>query len=593
MTTRSTRTPRRRTVIALAVVLAVLVAFVVRLVDIQVVNAGEHIDDSLRIAMGGKTTLYGTRGSIVDENGNVLAGSILTYDAELDPSNVGPIERKDAAGDEVEVDWPTVAGEIAQITGQSAEDVQKIVADALAVNPKSQYASLKNGLSTEKYQQLLDLRIPYLTMRPHPARTYPDGAVAGNLVGFVGSDGKPLEGLESAQDSCLAPTEGERVFQRGKDGVIIPGTEQVTPAVDGGTLTLTIDRDLQYYLQQLIAEQATNQGAQHGQIMVVEAKTGKIRAAAEWPTVDPNNVSATAPEDRSSRIFRGTFEPGSTFKALSAATVIDAGAATPTSTVTASGRETFPNGARVQDAIPHGALNYTLAGVLIDSSNVGISKFAEMVPAQTRYDYLQKFGIGQVSGVDFPGEAKGTLRPVDQWDNQTFYNTSFGQGVATTLPQLMGAYQAIANDGTKIPLSLVESCTTADGTVQASDAGASTQVVSASTASQVRELLENVAVQGGNAKATAISGYRVGLKTGTGEISDGSGYKSGVYFTTMIGMAPVDDPQYIVAVTLDQPTAVRSSAANAAAFQKAMTQVLKTYRVLPSDSQPELLPKIG
>lgn len=593
MTTRSTRTPRRRTVIALAVVLAVLVAFVVRLVDIQVVNAGEHIDDSLRIAMGGKTTLYGTRGSIVDENGNVLAGSILTYDAELDPSNVGPIERKDAAGDEVEVDWPTVAGEIGQITGQSPEDVQKIVADALAVNPKSQYASLKNGLSTEKYQQLLDLRIPYLTMRPHPARTYPDGAVAGNLVGFVGSDGKPLEGLESAQDSCLAPTEGERVFQRGKDGVIIPGTEQVTPAVDGGTLTLTIDRDLQYYLQQLIAEQATNQGAQHGQIMVVEAKTGKIRAAAEWPTVDPNNVSATAPEDRSSRIFRGTFEPGSTFKALSAATVIDAGAATPTSTVTASGRETFPNGARVQDAIPHGALNYTLAGVLIDSSNVGISKFAEMVPAQTRYDYLQKFGIGQVSGVDFPGEAKGTLRSVDQWDNQTFYNTSFGQGVATTLPQLMGAYQAIANDGTKIPLSLVESCTAADGTVQASDAGASTQVVSASTASQVRELLENVAVQGGNAKATAISGYRVGLKTGTGEISDGSGYKSGVYFTTMIGMAPVDDPQYIVAVTLDQPTAVRSSAANAAAFQKAMTQVLKTYRVLPSDSQPELLPKIG
>ncbi|MBZ4486648.1 penicillin-binding protein 2 [Microbacterium sp. cx-55] len=593
MTTRSTRSPRRRTVVALAVVLAVLVVFVVRLVDIQVVNAREHVDDSLAMGIGASTTLYGTRGSIVDTNGQTLAGSILQYDAELDPSNVGPITRTDATGAKVEVDWPTLAAEIGAITGQTPEDVQKIVADALAVNPDSQYAELTKGLSTEKYRALADLGIPYLYMKQHPARTYPDGAVAGNLVGFVGSGGDPLEGLESSQNQCLTSTNGERIYQRGKDGVVIPGTEQITPAVDGGTLSLTIDRDLQWYLQQLIAEQTQNQSAQHGQIMVVEAKTGKIKAAAEYPTVDPNNVSATPEADRSSRIFRGEFEPGSTFKALTAATAIDTGAATPTSTVTASGRETFPNGARVTDAISHGPTNYTLAGVLIDSSNVGISKFAEKVPVETRYDYLQRFGIGQVSGVGFPGEADGELRPVSDWDDQTFYNTSFGQGVATTLPQLMGAYQAIANDGVKVPLSLVQSCTHADGTVETPDAGASTQVVSASTAQQVREMLENVAVQGGNARAIAINGYRLGIKTGTGEISENGAYKNGVYFTTMIGMAPIDDPQYIVAVTLDQPTAVRSSAANAAAFQQAMTQVLKTYRVMPSDSQPVLLPKTG
>ncbi|MCC4907615.1 penicillin-binding protein 2 [Microbacterium sp. cx-59] len=593
MTTRSTRSPRRRTVVALAVVLAVLVVFVVRLVDIQVVNAREHVDDSLAMGIGASTTLYGTRGSIVDTNGQTLAGSILQYDAELDPSNVGPITRTDATGAKVEVDWPTLAAEIGAITGQTPEDVQKIVADALAVNPDSQYAELTKGLSTEKYRALADLEIPYLYMKQHPARTYPDGAVAGNLVGFVGSGGEPLEGLESSQNQCLTSTNGERIYQRGKDGVVIPGTEQITPAVDGGTLSLTIDRDLQWYLQQLIAEQTQNQSAQHGQIMVVEAKTGKIKAAAEYPTVDPNNVSATPEADRSSRIFRGEFEPGSTFKALTAATAIDTGAATPTSTVTASGRETFPNGARVTDAISHGPTNYTLAGVLIDSSNVGISKFAEKVPVETRYDYLQRFGIGQVSGVGFPGEADGELRPVSDWDDQTFYNTSFGQGVATTLPQLMGAYQAIANDGVKVPLSLVQSCTHADGTVETPDSGASTQVVSASTAQQVREMLENVAVQGGNARAIAINGYRLGIKTGTGEISENGAYKNGVYFTTMIGMAPIDDPQYIVAVTLDQPTAVRSSAANAAAFQQAMTQVLKTYRVMPSDSQPVLLPKTG
>ena len=149
MTTRSTRSPRRRTVVALAVVLAVLVVFVVRLVDIQVVNAREHVDDSLAMGIGASTTLYGTRGSIVDTNGQTLAGSILQYDAELDPSNVGPVPRTDSAGNEVEVDWPTVAAEIGAITGQSAEDVQKIVSDALASNPNSQYAELTKGLSTE------------------------------------------------------------------------------------------------------------------------------------------------------------------------------------------------------------------------------------------------------------------------------------------------------------------------------------------------------------------------------------------------------------------------------------------------------------
>ena len=244
MTTRSTRSPRRRTVVALAVVLAVLVVFVVRLVDIQVVSAKEHVDDSLAMGIGATSELYGTRGSIVDTNGQTLAGSILQYDAELDPSNVGPITRKDAAGERVEVDWPTLAGEIGAITGQSAEDVQKIVSDALEANPDTQYAALTKGLSTEKYRALADLGIPFLYMKQHPARTYPDGAVAGNLVGFVGSDGTPLEGLEGSENSCLAATDGERTYQRGKDGVVIPGTEDVTPAVDGGTLTLTIDRDL-------------------------------------------------------------------------------------------------------------------------------------------------------------------------------------------------------------------------------------------------------------------------------------------------------------------------------------------------------------
>ncbi len=595
MTTRSTRSPRRRTVVALAVVLAVLGVFVVRLVDIQVVNAEEHVSDSMDYAFRGSQTLYGSRGEIVDESGQTLAGSILLYDCQLDPLLVTQIEDDIEAGTSTARPWLAVSQDVAVITGQTPEEVRAIVQDALAENAGSRFAYLQTRVTTQQFRDLAALGAPYIACLQHPARSYPDGAVAGNLVGFVGTDGAALEGLERSYSDCLASKDGTLSFAKGKDGVVIPGTQLEQPAVNGGTLRLTINRDLQWYLQQLIGEQVQDMAAQHGAVLVVETATGKIRAAAEYPTVDPNAVDETAPENRGSRIFRGTFEPGSTFKALTAATVIDAGGQSPTSTVVASSFETFANGARVRDSFAHPAYTYTLAGVLIDSSNAGISKFSETVPAQTRFDYFQKFGIGGGSSVGFPGEEAGQVWPADQWGAQTTYNTSFGQALTTTMPELAGAYAAIANDGVRMPLSLVESCTAADGTVTEPELPEPTRAISESTSVQMRAMLENVFLQAPYAKSVEIPGYRIAGKTGTGEKADpvNGGYKSGVYYTTMVGFAPAEDPEYVVVVTLDEPTKVTSSAANATAFQKAMTQVLKTYRVMPATTVPELLPKFG
>ncbi|WP_127475469.1 peptidoglycan D,D-transpeptidase FtsI family protein [Microbacterium sulfonylureivorans] len=595
MTTRSTRSPRRRTVVALAVVLAVLAGFIVRLVDIQVVNADEHVSDSLEIALRGSQTLHGTRGPIVDETGQTLAGSILQYDCQLDPLLISQIDEEIELGKSKADPWIDVSAEVAAITGQTPDDVLAIVAAALAEDPNSRFAELKNRVSTQQYRDLADLGVPYIACLQHPSRSYPDGAVAGNLVGFVGTDGDALEGLEKSYDDCLTATDGKLAYQKGKDGVVIPGTEIQQPAVDGGTLELTINRDLQWYLQQLIGEQVATMRAERGAVLVVETATGKIRAAAEYPTVDPNDPGGQGDDVRGSKIFEGTFEPGSTFKALTAATVIDAGGQTPGSTVVASGLENFPGGARVRDAFQHPAYTYTLAGVLIDSSNAGISKFSEKVPAATRFDYFQRFGIGAGSAVGFPGEEKGEIHPVDEWGAQTTYNTSFGQGLTTTMPELAGAYAAIANGGVRMPLSLIESCTEADGTVVEPDLPEPTRVISESTSTQVRAMLENVFLQAPYAKAVEIPGYRIAGKTGTGEKADlvNGGYKAGVYYTTMVGFAPADDPEYVVVVTLDEPKKVTSSAANATAFQKAMTQVLKTYRVMPSTTAPKLLPKFG
>lgn len=597
MTTRATRSPRRRTVVALAVVLAVLAAFVVRLVDIQVVNAKEHLADSFSLGMESGRTLHGTRGKIVDTTGATLATSILLYDGVLDPMNaVKGVPKGDADPASTDpadrIPWEELAGRIGAVTGQSAADVQQIVADALAENAGSRFAYLKRSLTTEQYRRLADLDLPFLSFEQHPARTYPDGAVAGNVIGFVGSDGTPLEGIESLQDGCLAATDGKIRYQRGKDGVVIPGTEVSQPAVDGGTLQLTIDRDLQWYMQQLIAEQTQNLGADSGAILVVEVATGKIRAAAEYPTVDPNDFDAVEADDRGTRLFRYSYEPGSTFKPVTAATAIEAAGLTPLSTEVVPDREIFPNGADISDSEPHDTETMTLAGGLVNSSNVAMSKFGSQVSPEVRLEYLKKFGVGAGTALDWSGEPDGVYLPVEDWDNQTLYATTFGQAFTVTAPQVASVYQTIANDGVRMPLSLVESCTTADGTVEKPDLPGPERVIKKETAADVSLMLENFFAQGTLAEDIAIPGYRMAGKTGTAQnVDPATGtYKDNLYYTSLVGFAPADDPKYVVLTAFDEPKKVRGSAANRPAFVKAMTQVLKHYRIMPSGSTTPLLP---
>lgn len=600
MTTRATRSPRRRTVVALAVVLAVLCAFVVRLVDIQVVNAREHIDDSQAYATGAKSTLYGARGEIVDDNGVVLASSTTLYDVQIDPllaaQGVATVDAegrtiKDDDGKNVMTPWSEVAPKIAAITGQSAADVEKIVADALAADAGSRFAYVKRYVSTEEYRALAELKLPFLTFPLHPARTYPDGAVAGNLIGFVGSDGTPLEGLESLQDSCLQATNGTLTYQRGADGVIIPGTEVEDPAVNGGTLKLTIDSDLQWFMQQLISEETARYQADWGGIIVMEAKTGKIRALAETNTVDPNDPGASDPDNRGSRLLRVSYEPGSTFKPVTAATAIEQAGLSPTSTVETPDRIRFPNGAVINDSESHPTQNLTLTGGLVESSNVAMSQFGSLVSPEVRYDYLKKFGVGGGTALDWSAEPSGEIRDPSTWDNQTYYTTTFGQAFTVTPTQVTSLFQTIANGGVRMPAQLVESCTKPDGAVVTPDLPDPVQVIKPETAAEVSQMLENVYAQGTLADDIRIPGYRLAVKTGTAQVPDGNGgYKDNLYMTSLAGYAPADDPQYVVLTLFNEPKTNTMSSANRSVFKKAMTQVLTHYRVMPSGSDTPLLP---
>ena len=597
---RTSRHPMRRILLAGVVLVALVGVFVVRLVDIQVVRAAElsEAGDAVRSRTA---TVYGARGDIVDANGTVLADTVMRYDIALSPknANAGPITRQepDPADPEqtIDVDVPLEqsAAELAAVLGITTEQVQAVITDALAENPESDFAYVAKLVDTQTYEKVKELDIPWVVPYEHPSRLYPNGAIAGNLLGFVqADDGAPLAGLELAQDKCLAGENGEITYQHSlQDWVPIPGTEVVdTQARDGGTLHLTIDADLQWMVQRIAEAQVQAVGADWATVTVMEAKTGRLLAVADVPTVDPNEPTAIAEADRGSRSFTAPFEPGSTFKAITAASVIDAGAGDPLSEVTADYRYTPPNGADVNDSFFHGPTPYTLTGVLIDSSNTGMSMFGERLSDQQRFEYMQKFGLGAKTEVGFPGEEPGDLHGgPDEWDNQTKYATMFGQGLTTTAVQIASAYQTIANDGVRMPVSLVDGCTDEDGERTETEA-TGTRVLSETAANQTSQMLEEVYEQGWLADEWNIPGYRVAAKTGTAQVPDGNGgYLSG-YLVSVSGFAPADDPEFVVSVSIMNPVKMNSSAASAPVFQEVMSQVLKKYRTVPSGAPAPELP---
>jgi cell division protein FtsI (penicillin-binding protein 3) len=570
-------THRRRLAIALLLTFAIVAVFVIRLVDIQVVQASQLNKDSFNkraIAV----TSYAARGSIVDANGVVLAASVLRYDITASPRNVHDFDRT-VKGKKVHVTVLEAAGEIAAITGQD----QNTVYQALTKDPKADFAYVAKGVDTAKLRAVRKLSIPGIWDQKHPARTYPDGAVAGNLVGFVGTDG-PQVGLEKTENKCLASTNGSSTYERGADGVRIPGSTVTTKeAVDGGTLKLTIDSDLQWFVQQAIAEQATAIGAKSATAIVLRVKDAHIMALADWPSVDPNNVDGTPVQNLGSLAFRAYYEPGSTMKALSASMVIDSGIGTPATRATVPAVWKTPEGSVIHDATGHGTERLTLTGVLQQSSNVGMSMIGINVPEQQRYDYMEKFGLGQETAVGFQGEQARGIPPLKNWDDQKKYDMLYGQGVAVTAVQLAGAYQAIANGGVRLPLTLVEGCTKPDGTVTELPPTAGTRVISDASSKTVVNMLESVVTGGELGPVLRIPGYRVAAKSGTAEVAgpDGAGYTSD-RIVSLAGIAPAEDPQYVVLVTYTKPAIMKSSAAAAPTFHKIMTQVLKTYRVPPS-----------
>lgn len=564
-----TKRSRARISVTVAMVFIIVSVFVVRLVDIQIVQADELNSESESKRAQSLTT-YGVRGDIVDTNGAALADSVERYDITASPKVA--LGEPDSA-----TATPAALAKIAAITGQDPDALYlKMLED-----PTSDFMYLKKAVTLDEFKAIDALEIPWQSAELHPARTYPNGALAGNLVGFIGTDG-PQAGLELSEDACLASANGTATYERAEDGTRIPGSLVTeTEAKDGGTLHLTIDRDLQYYVQQRMAQTYQQLGAEWVTAVVMRVSDGHLMAVADYPTVDPNDVDDAPRSALGSRAFAIPYEPGSTMKALTVASLIDAGVATPTSQVVAPGRLYLSDGSFIKDSFSHDDLRYTLTGALVNSSNTGISLFSKLLGADERHDYLTSFGLNSETEVGFTGESEGDVHPADEWDERTNFAVQFGQGLTVTSVQMASAYQALGNGGVRMPVTLVEGCEQPDGTMTDTPSTEGSRVVSESAADQTVAMMEKVVTEGWYNADLAIPGYRIAAKSGTAEVAE-----NGVYGSKSVisyaGLAPAENPQYVVVVTAGIPNSMYSSGDIASTFHDVMSQTLTTFRVTPS-----------
>lgn len=504
------------------------------------------------------------------------------YDSEGAPLAI-TVESRNVTADQNLIENPAEAAErLAPMLGMDQATLQeKLTGDDI-------FVYVAKGLTPEQWRQIKALKIVGIFSEKTTERTYPAGTLAANVLGFVNSEGVGSGGLEMALDDRLKGTDGSRTFEQGAAGQAIPSAEDVLlEPVPGQGVQLTINRDIQYVAQRAIAARVRDANAESGTVTVIEAKTGRILAMATAPTFDPNNYTSANEEDMGNRPVSEIYEPGSTGKVLTMSAVIEEGKAKPRSKITVPPTLTR-GGHTTNDHTPHGTLQLTLNGVLAQSSNIGTILFADKIGGDKLYEYQRKFGMGQPTGLNFPGEENGLLPKPENWWPTTFQALAYGQSYSVTSLQVASLYQTIANDGVRLKPRLIDGYVDADGSFTPAATEPGVQVVSKKTAKSVSRMLENVVTDGTGAVAK-IPGYRVAGKTGTAERAVNGGYSG--YSASFIGYAPADDPEIVVQVMLQDPkNGHYGSVLGGPVFNTTMTYALQELKIPPSGTTSPQIP---
>jgi len=560
--------------VGLVLMLFVLSLYAGRLVQLQGLDASALATQALGTREV-SVELPARRGDILDTNGAVLATTVDRRDVRVDQTLVPGYSHGALAG---------AASDLAPLLGVSVE------AMTAKLTGTSRGAIVAREITSETAHKILLLKIPGLDTPQASRRVYPAGNLAANLLGFVAGDGKAYGGVEGGFDSVLSGTSGAITYEQAKDGTRIPtgNIHEVDPS-DGGSVRLTIDRDLQWKAQQLAAAQAKAVDAESISIVALDPRTGAVLALATAPTFDPNSPGRAAQADRGNRPLLDVFEPGSTSKVITMSAVLQEGAAT------AAGRLSVPNrltrsDRSFRDAEEHGVEKLTVAGVLAKSSNIGAIMLGERVAPEVMERYMRRFGLGAPTGVGLP-ESPGILAPSSQWSGSQRYTVLFGQGLSVNALQDAQVFATIANDGVRMPPRIVDGYTTGDGTQHTVTTADPVRVLDPDVATTMREMMENVVVEGGTAIKAAVPGYRVAGKTGTAQRADPSCGCYRGYTASFIGMAPAEDPALVIAVVVQNPVRGHYGGEVAApVFRDLMSYALGHYSVPPSTTGAAAIP---
>lgn len=515
--------------------------------------------------------LASARGIIYDHDGQPLAVNTVEYRVGISPNLVSNPQR--------------TATQLAGILNIDELEVYQ------KVTSREVYELLKAPVSADIGQQLEELRrdgMISLVIEKIPRRSYPQGTLASQVLGFVSRDLKGYYGVEGRfQDQLSGRPRSEVISDIPFD---LPPEQE---ADRGSNFYLTIDRDVQYLIETELTLAIQETSAKSGTIIVMNPRTGDILGMTSWPSFDPNAYQDVADASAlTNPAVSSEFEPGSVMKVVTVAAALQSGTITPQWTYNDAGA-IDQAGIRVEnwDRQPHGVVDTT--GVLVNSLNVGAATISLSMGPTKFYEYMSKFGFGRLTGVNLQGEATGTMHvPGDpDWSESNLLTNSYGQGIAVTPLQMITAVSAIANDGLMMQPNIVSQVVT-DGQASEAQPIALFRPISEEVAHQVRDMMVAVVQNGLDGKAS-LSGYTIAGKTGTAEIPIPTGYKNNAYIMSFIGFLPADDPQVIVLYKLDEPTNGNFASQVVAPLFRRLAERLVILMEIPSDDMRRALESQG
>ena len=588
---------RRRIALGFTLIALLLIALLFRVAWIQLVDAEELTN--LAIEQQTKDTpIEAKRGAIYDRNGNELATSTACYTLWARPSQIslkGEEKRTDAEIKEL-------AKKIAEIIDDDAEDVYEKLTKEQALVRLAKY------LEKETADELRKLSVSGIELSEAKKRYYPRGNFASQLLGSVNDDNMGRTGIELQYDSYLSGVSGRWVKNTDLNGnELVKGAEEYYEAQDGLNVIMALDEAIQYYAEKALEKGMKNTKAERIMCLVMDPKTGDILASAATPGFDPNNATEPAEEDKEKyeklstekqnqylfKLWRNplvsdTYEPGSTFKLITSSSAIEERVVDDNTRFNCSGSFTVA-GVRLH-CWTHGAHGtQNIKEAIGNSCNPALAKVAELLGKTKMYKYLRLYGITDKTGVDYPGEAGSIVQNIDNVGPVELATIGYGHGISLTPIQLLTAVNAIGNDGVLLQPRYVKALTDSEGKiVEEYEPVVVRKVISSATAEKMRGIMQYVVDEGGGGNAK-IPGYRVGGKTGTAnKINAGTGKYGDDYYSSFIGMAPMDDPQISILVVVDSPKGSYYGSMVAAPIAKEiLTDALRYLGVSPSYSDEE------